>query len=114
MFPLGKKIGVCSHSFFKSLFFYCPYLKFVFLLFHFAAPRLNLTPPQQLPVYPELSISPKDGGARSDGHSDAATKSATVRLQTGPTAKRGEYWCYLSSSSQRGEGTERRSVARGT
>lgn len=33
-----------------------------------------------LPLYPEVSIIPKDGGTRSDGYSDAATKSATVRL----------------------------------
>ena len=33
-----------------------------------------------LPLYPEVSIIPKDGGTRSDGYSDAATKSTTVRL----------------------------------
>lgn len=43
-----------------------------------------------LPLHPEVSIIPKDGGARSDGHSDAATKPATVRLQTGPAEERGE------------------------
>lgn len=46
-----------------------------------------------LPLYPEVRIIPKDGGARSDGHSDAATKSATVRLQTGPVTERGERPC---------------------
>lgn len=44
----------------------------------------------RLPLHPEVSIIPKDGGARSDGHSDAATKPATVRLQTGPAEERGE------------------------
>lgn len=44
----------------------------------------------QLPLYPEVRKIPKDGGARSDGDSDAAKKSATVRLQTGPAEERGE------------------------
>lgn len=51
------------------------------------------------PVYPEVSIIPKDGGARTDGHSDAATKSASVRLQTGPAEKRGEWACDSTSSA---------------
>lgn len=65
------------------------------------------------PVYPEVSIIPKDGGARSDGHSDAATKSATVRLQTGPTEERGEWPC-CSSASAPGEERPRRQPAAGT
>lgn len=51
------------------------------------------------PVYPEVSIIPKDGGSRSDGDSDAATKSATVRLQTGPAEERGKQSCSYSSSA---------------
>lgn len=43
-----------------------------------------------LPVYPEVSVNPKDGGARSDGHSDAATKPAADCLQAGPAKERGE------------------------
>lgn len=57
-----------------------------------------------LPFHPEVSIISKDGGARSDGYSDAATKSATVRLQTGPAEKWGEYrW----SATSRTLGRER-------
>lgn len=44
-----------------------------------------------LPVYPEVSINPKDGGAGSDGYSDAAPKPAPVRLQAGPATERGEW-----------------------
>lgn len=52
-----------------------------------------------LPLHPEVSIILKDGGARSDGHSDAATKPATVRLQTGPAEERGEPPCGSSATA---------------
>lgn len=54
-----------------------------------------------LPLHPEVSTIPKDGGARSDGHSDAATKPATVRLQTRPAEERGESPCRSSSTAPR-------------
>lgn len=61
------------------------YYLFIFILVYISQlPAASSVQKMPLPLYPEVSIIFKDGGARSDGHSDAATKSASVRLQTGP------------------------------
>lgn len=58
-----------------------PYYLFnLFLVYISQLPAYFSVQKMPLPLHPEVSIISKDGGARSDGHSDAATKSATVRL----------------------------------
>lgn len=90
-----------------TLFIYNSWYDYLF----FAITRLPRFLQIPHPVYPEVSIIPKDGGARSDGHSDAATKSAPVRLQTGPTEERGERPCCASSSAAGEKRTEARPAA---
>lgn len=65
--------------FFKAALILFIYL-FLFFAFISAFPAFSSEQKMTLPLYPEVSIIPKDGGTRSDGSSDAATKSTTVRL----------------------------------
>lgn len=83
---------------FIYIFVYISIYLFICLLVHISqSPASFSVHKMTRPVYPEVSIIPKDGGARSDGHSDAATKPAPVRLQAGPAAERGERPCCSGS-----------------